>query len=356
MIANIIDGRTYKIRKIVQYEEYSFSWDVNFSTTSTLTVLEDPDLTQGDFILAFDPDGQVAFRGIATGRASISNGVYTIQMKQVQNLFDRDVFAKFFGMLSSFGLEYVLAREINYEFNNTADPLVDLAYLEATPGSSTAYAKVIPTENGIYNIKTLLGNLLENDGIFTRFSFGADELTVTVEKPTFETYNLNLTGVSDVFEVDETYAIDVLAKLNVRWKIPDNETEGYVGALSYPKYYFLSTGRITQDKTDERRLTGAVDAAYIEQDTYDGMLEEVREIFRARNSYSHKIIAKIYSASKAYPWGDLEVGRPVGLKSRGRTFNSIVTGLAKQSGQPWYTVTFGALPVYLTDKLRNRRL
>lgn len=356
MIANIIDGRTYKIRKIVQYEEYSFSWDVNFSSTSTITVLEDPDLTQGDFILAFDQDGQVAFQGIATGRATISNGVYTIQMKQIQNLFDRDVFTKFFGMLSSFGLEYVLAREINYEFNNTADPLVDLAYLEATSGSSTAYAKKIPTENGIYNIKTLLGNILENDGFFTRFNFGDSQLTVTVEHPTFETYNLNLTGVSDVFEVDETYAIDVLAKLNVRWKIPDSEYDGYYGATTYLTYFFLSTGRITQDQDDARRLTGQVDAVYIEQDTYAGMLAEVTEQFRAQNSYSHKITAKIYTGSKAYPWGDLEVGRPVNLKSRGRTFSSIVTGIAKQSGQPWYTVTFGALPVYLTDKLRNRRL
>lgn len=356
MNANIIDGRTYKIRTIVQYEDYSFTWDVDYDDPSTITVLKDPDTAEGDLIICFDDDGEVAFQGIATGRASLENGVYTIQMKQIQNILNRDVFSKFFGMLSSFGIEYVIAREINYEFNNTGDALTDISYLQATPATWTDYAKIIPTENGIYNVKTLLGNLLEKDGIFTRFNFGTDQLTVTIEKPSFDGYNMNLTGVSDVFEVEEDYSIDVLSRLHVRWKIPDSEIDGYTGALTYPQYYFLSTGRITQDKTDERRLAGAVDSAYIEQDTYEGMLQEVSDIFRSRNSYSHKITAKIYAASKVYPWGDLEVGRPVKLKSRGRTFETIVTKLSRQSGQPWYEITFGTLPVYLTDKLRNRRL
>lgn len=356
MNANIIDGRTYQIKQVVQYEDYLFRWDIDYTHTSTITTLQTPNIAENDYIVAFDEGGEIVFQGICRGIQQAEGGIYTISMVQIECLFDRDLILKNEDVAAASGIEAFIVKTIQDNFSAAGDSWLDLAYLQASSGGDqTPYTRQIQTEQGIYNLKTLLGNLKENDGLFTRFTFGSSQLQVLVDHPAFATYNMNLTGVSDVFEVDETYSIDVLARLNVKWKIPDQDYDGIIGATTYPSYYFTSTGKVTRVPTTANRILGRVDAVYIAQETYEGMLETVSDEFRNQNSYGHKIEAKIYSRSKAYPFGDLFVGRPVGLRSRGRNLTSIITAVEKASGQPYYKITFGTLPVYLTDKLKRRR-
>lgn len=356
MNANIIDGRSYTIKQVVQYEEYSFRWDINYSSTSSITIIGEPQVEDGDYIIAFDAAGRTAFQGICSGIQQAEGGIYQIQMRQIECLFNRQIILQNETLAQTSGIEAFIVQTIEDNFSASGDAVLDLGYLQPVAGGDTTpYEKRIPTEDGIYNLATLLGNLKEKDGLFTRFSFDPGQLTVYVEHPAMPEYNLNLTGVSDVFEVAEDYSIDVLARLNVRWKIPDNDQEGYIGATTFPAFFFRSDGSVTIDQSDANRVTGQIDATYIEEDLYQGLRDTVTEHFRNANSYNHQIHAKIYSKSRAYPWGDLFVGRTVGIRARKRNLRSIITEMEKNSSEAWYSITFGMLPVYLTDKIARRR-
>ena len=352
MIVNLIDGASCVLKEVCQYSKYTFRWDIDFNDQSSILVQGSPSVTNGDYAVCFDEDHNELFMGIIISTSDSQEGL-SINMRQVQAVFDRQIILSGENTAKT-SLEAFLANTVNSNFAASGDSVLDLSYMTASALTNTPYPKAIPTENGIYNLKTFLGNIIE-DGYLTRVEFVGNAMNVYFGNPYQGTYNIALTGVSDVFNVDETYSIDVLARLNVAWKIPDDEYENSVGATSYPVYYFTSGGYITLDANDPNRLTGNIDALYVEQESYEAMLEEVTQQFQTQNSYSHKIVANLYNGSKAYPVNDLYVGKKVGVWSRRKAVTSLITAIERSSDHAYAVVTFGMLPVYLTDKIKRRR-
>lgn len=351
MIVNIIDGATCVLKEVCQYSSYTFRWDIDFNDMSSIVVQGSPSVASGDYAVCFDDNHKTLFTGLIVSTTDAQDGL-TINMKQIQNVFDRQIILSGEGTAKT-SLELFLANTVRNHWVINVDTLLDLTYIVPAALTNTPYKKKIPTENGIYNLKTFLGNIIE-DGFLTRVEFVNNTMNVYFGHPYQGRYNIALSGVSDVTNVDETYSVDVLARLNVKWKIPDDEFAGTIGATTYPVFYFTSRGDITMDVNDPQRVIGKVDAIYSEQDSYEAMLADAVMQFQSQNSYSHKITANIYSRSKAYPLDDLFVGKKVGVWSHRKAVTSLITAIERSSDRPYAVVTFGMLPVYLTDKLKRR--
>lgn len=356
MNANIIDGETCKIKQVVQYERYSFAWDADFIDQSSIAVLEEPDISSGDYVVCFDEKGSVTFQGICESVSEQEGAIsYTINMKQLENIFDRMIILSEAALAKTTGIEDFLARIITKEFIDSGDAILDLSYMTATAATHTIYKKKIQTDDGIFNLRTFLGNLRENYGIYTTFTFSGNSLALTISKPTQPAYRVDIARGGDVAETKETYNVDVLANLDVLWKIPDDSSEDVVGATTRIAYYFKADRSITRDKAASNRVIGKTTAAFYQAEDYDALYESVSEEFANANLYEHQIDAKIYEESQAYPLADMSVGKKVTIRARSRTVSSIVMRVAWQSGDPLYSIRFGKLPVKLTDKIRRAR-
>lgn len=354
MNANIIDGETCVIKQIVQYESYSFAWDIDFTEQSSITVFEEPLIATGDFVVCFDASGKVAYQGICIGVGEADGTAsYTINMKQMEALFDREIILTGASIAKTTGIEDFLASIISAEFINSGDPILDHGYMTVTAQTHTLYKRKIETEEGIFNLKTFIGNLRQNNGIYTTFSFSGNTLRVRISKPEQPVYRLDIRHGGDVAETRETYNVDILAHLDVLWKIPDDSSDDVIGATTRIAYYFTAGRNITRDINAADRVIGEISASHYQAESYDALMESVTDEFANRNTYEHQVDAWIYAGSKAYPYSDMVLGKRVTIRARSRTVSSIVMRIARQSGSPLYQVRFGKLPVKLTDKIRR---
>ena len=233
-------------------------------------------------------------------------------------------------------------------------------------------------DNGIYNLKTFLGNVLEMYGIFLEMQFATKSsttpdpsdpavhgLVISIRQRTYSALSLD-THFTDIMDYDETYTVNVLAKLNVKWGIPDNDTSYvdedtetlYVGNqladVQYLTYYLQSDRTITDDVNSPTRVDGTVKSIYVETDDEDELVEQILNEFIS-NKYEHKLTFKLSTKSMLYSRSDFVVGRSARIRSKktGLITESLITKITESSNSDIYTVTLGKLPVTLIDKIRR---
>jgi hypothetical protein len=158
------------------------------------------------------------------------------------------------------------------------------------------------------------------------------------------------TGISDIVEYTETYEVSALAKLIVKWKIPDQED--VVGEESIRHFYLLANRTITEDGENENRAKGMIKSLYVETETEAEMLQQVYNEFSS-NSYNHKVSFNIIKTSKCYPEEEFYIGRKCMIKTQAGVKESMVTGITRKSGTTLLGITMGNLKVTLIEKLRR---
>lgn len=352
MIAYILDNKTLKVKDILEFEKYSFADDIDIKNKSFITAVVQPNVANDDFVVCKDGN-KTLFNGICTDYNSRNKTVdYKLTLRPMACLFDRPIFADN-GNLIATSIEAFIVKAITDNWISSGDSMTDLPYLTAAAETNTPVSASLSTigsvSEGTYNLKTFLGNAKESYQIFVDFEFSDipqnPALTVTVRKDNAAALAIDLL-VSDVVSYDETYDVDVLSKLLVRWT--NTETE----ATQDLAYYLLADRSITTDATDPNRAAGVTKSITIEAATQAEMYDKVLEQFRS-NSYQHKIGFDVLIASSLYDASAYYVGRLCTVKTKSGIRTSLITATTWAAGKATAHIDLGKLKVTLIDKIRG---
>lgn len=355
MLAYILDNKTLKIKDLMEFEEYEFREDIEYIEKSSVTVARKPNIEEDDFVFCKD-DNRSVFIGICeTFGGGSDKSKYQISLLQKENLFDREIFAEHEELIEQSGIEDFIVQAIQDNFISSGDEQMDKSYLSVLADTHTPIAAKVEAENGVYNLKTYLGNAKQYYGICLDFVF-SDKLEIRVSKKEEPSIPIDI-EVTDISDYTETYSVSVLAKLLVNWKVPDSQDEEgnpVTGALTRRTFYLLADRTITENGESEERAAGTVKSMYIEAQTEEEMLQQVYNAFTG-NQYSHKVSFNLIKSSRLYPAERFFVGRNCTIKTKSGVRTSIVTKSEVKSNSEMIGLTFGKLKVTLIEKLRRQK-
>lgn len=355
MLAYILDHQTLKIKDLLEFEDYEFREDIEYAEKSFITVARKPEIEEDDFVFCKD-NNQKVFIGICETFGSGSDKAnYQISLLQKENLFDREIFVEHEELIAQSGIEDFIVKAIEDNFITSGDSQMDKSYLSVSADTHTPIAAKVEAENGVYNLKTHLGNAKQYYGIFLEFSFST-RLEIRIRKKDEPPIPIDI-EVTDISDYTETYSVSVLAKLLVNWKVPDSQDEAgnpVIGPLTRRIFYLLSDRTITEDRENEDRAAGTVKSMYIESQTEEEMLQQVYNAFMG-NQYSHKVSFSLIKSSRLYPVERFFVGRTCTIKTKSGVRTSIVTKAEIRSNSSMIGLTFGKLKVTLIEKLRRQK-
>ena len=346
MLAYILSKRNLETKEILEFEEYVFKEDIDYLDKSSITFVKQPNIEDGDFILCKD-ENKIVFLGICEKVKSESNeNDYSITILQKENLFNRFIFAEYEELIANTGIEDFIAKAITDNFISSKDSLLDKSWLKVTALTHTKIAAKVDTEQGVYNLKTYMGNAKQHYHIFTEFKFKNSSLEVTIFKKDDITQLVDI-EVSDVYNYKENYDISVLAKLNVKWKKTEESKEGV-----YKVFFLLSDRTISEDITNAKRIEGSIRSISITAEKEEEMRQRVVNEFSS-NRYNHKVTFNLIRNSQLYPEADFFVGRSCVVKTKSGVKQSMITKRELRNTSALLAITLGNLKVSLTEKIRR---
>lgn len=343
MLCYFLSKKDLSVLNIVEVNSHSVAHDLDCGGKTKIVIARNPEAADEDFVIL--KDGKTAkFTGIIE---NIDNAdgerKYTVSCLEIERIFDRKIILSDVDMIKTTGIEDFVAKTIRSYFSASGDSFIDMPYIQCEVLTHTKNNSKPDAEDGIYNFKTYIGNIKEKYGIFLDFEFTKTNLIIKIHKKVQSPLQID-TITTDIVHCKETYKIQVLAKLCVKWL---NTTTGKESL----RYFFLHSDRSVSE-VDADRIRGTVSTVYIEAETEEEMIEEARNEFKS-NSYSHSIEADILEGSKLYPASELYVGHEVTIKTAAAGVKeSIISGISFSDGSGVIRVKFGILKVTLTDKLK----
>lgn len=346
MIAYVLDKKDLRIKDVLEFDEYAFKEDIDYNDKSTVKFIKQPNLEDGDFVYCKDSNTTVFF-GICEKIKSESAEVdYTVILLQKENLFNRFIFADDLDLITEKGIGEYLKITIDRNFINSQDSLLDFKWLDVHSTDTTKEVSKPDIEQGVFNLKTYLGNLKQHHGIFTELKFNPDGIDVIIQKRNSSELMVDM-EVSDVSDYIENYDISVLAKLNVKWKKTEESAEEV-----RKSFFLLSDRTISEDVDSPQRVEGSIKSVSIITEKEEDMRQQVFNEF-ASNRYNHKITFNIVRNSKLYPEQNFYIGRPCMIKTKSGVRKSMITKKEISSNSALLKITLGNMKVTLTDKLRR---
>lgn len=358
MIAYILSKTNLRIKDFFYFKSFTFADDIEYSNKSKIVIPRLADVTDDDLVYCKDDSNKLTFFGIAYDtNTNDRTDNFSLTLKQKECLFDRFIFAENESLLST-SVESFIAACISSNWVSSGDPLMDRPYIHPVAVTSTPVAaslsNIANVENGVFNLKTFLGNVKERYGIFIDFVLTDTDpsiqtgpvLTVNIYRDTAGVVPID-TDVSDISDTEETYNVDVLAKLRVKWLNTSTQ------ATTYRTFYLKDDRTTTENVNDPDRVDGTINSIYIEADTEAEMLDEVVNEFR-RNRYEHKITFLLREGSRLYLPDDYYVGRQCQVETKTGVKTSLITAIERDSGSGVRKITLGKLKVTLTSKLRGK--
>lgn len=358
MIAYILDKTNLKIKDFFFFGEYLFCDDIEYADKSRIVAPRMVNVQDDDFVVCKNDTNAVIFFGIAYDtNANEKTTSFALTLKPKEALFDRFIFASGESTIAT-SIEQFIANTITSNWISSGDALMDRAYLRPVVQTNTPIAaslsNIANVEDGVYNLKTFLGNVKERYGIFLDFVLGDTDpsiqtgpiLTINIYQDTADVVPID-TDVSDISDTEEIYNVDVLAKLNVKWLNTTTE------ATTYRTFYLKADRTTTEDVNDPDRVDGTIKSVYIEAETEPAMLDEVTNEFRS-NKYEHRITFMLREGSELYKADDYYVGRQCRVETQQGVRTSLITAIERETGSGVRKVTLGKLKVTLTNKLRGK--
>lgn len=358
MIAYILNKTNLRIKDFFYFKDYSFADDIEYSDKSRIVIPRLVDVTDDDLVYCKDEYNKLVFFGIAYDtKTNDKTDNFSLTLKQKECLFDRFIFTENEQLLST-SVESFIAACISSNWVSSGDPLMDRPYISPVVVTNTPVAaslsNIVNVEDGVFNLKTFLGNVKERYGIFVDFVLTNTDptiqtgpvLTVNIYHDTAGVVPID-TDVSDISDTEETYNVDVLAKLRVKWLNTTTQ------ATRYRTFYLTADRSTTENVNDPDRVDGTIKSMYIEADTEAEMLDEVINEFRS-NRYEHKITFLLREGSRLYLPDDYYVGRQCQVETKSGVKTSLITAIERDSGSGVRRITLGKLKVTLTSKLRGK--
>jgi hypothetical protein len=364
IVAYIVNSFNLTIRDIFNVESYKVEGDIDFGGKSTVSVARKPILEEKDFVI-LKKNGESFFVGICES-VDNNNGedLHIINCIEKENIFDRKIIIDEYdeAFKSTVGVEDFIENCIIDNFIDSDDALLNLDYIEVKCLTHTPVVAAVPTEHGIFNLKTYMANVMENYGVFYDFDFESEsrKLIINIEKKSQKDLKIDALS-TDVNNYVENYEVDALSKLTVVWKQPDTTDDETgvvtkVGETTILNYYLRNDRSVTTDKDDPDRAKGSCDIEYLEAESSNEVAETVTNAFKS-NSYNHSIELEVYGQSTIYPAHELYVGHECQIKTKAHGVKkSIITKINRSSDSDYISLKFGNMAVKLIEKLRKERI
>lgn len=359
MLAYILSFEDLSIRDILNFDTYQFQTDIDYTDNSYIIVPRKPVVDNKDFVWCKNDDNETVFIGVCDTYSTHSDDQgYTINMRQKEQYFSRQIFIGDEAVKTNVGVEDFIAQEIRDNWIDSGDPVMDIPYLSVeavthTPVAASVSADVT-TEGSVYNLKVYMGNCKEFYQIYTDYVFSGQTLTVRIYRKDDPVLPIDI-KVSDITEYNESYEVETMARVMVKWKVPDTIDEDgrvIVGPVTYKNYYLRNNRTVTEDIDDPDRADGTSISIYVEAESIYDMRQQALNEF-AGNRYKHKVDFNLKKGSKLYSIADYYVGRLCRFKSKTGIQDTIITGIVNNSDSELLQVTFGKLKITLIEKLRR---
>lgn len=335
----ILSKETLEIKETIQTINYEINLNIDVNGKSFFVVPNIPKAVNGDYVKYGD------YHGIITNvETEKDKTTTTIHADEMEGLFDRKCILTQ-EVIARTSVEQFIDAQILEHFVWSDDWYINIPYLVHVALSDTPDYATIRAEDGIYNLRTYIGNMLEKHDIKLEFSFennyeGERRLFVLIKKRDLPTLDVDA-NIEDIITFEENYAVDTIAKVTVLSKESGNKFD-----------YFLLTDRTTTtDRNNSNRASGKIEmvACETDEDAESTALDEFR-----RNRYNHNIELTLFKDSKIYREKDFVVGRKLRIKTKeNKIYDTFISKINKKFNSNIYTVTCGNMPVTLLDKLKG---
>lgn len=354
----VISKQDLKILDVFTVSDYDLNLDLEYDGKSSIILDRVPQIDEGDFVFLKNDAGKIFYIGVTDTISNDSGSAETtINLLEKESIFDRKVILSGESVISTTGIEDFIVNTIKSNFVTSDDSFLNLRYITIKALTHTKVYASVDTENGIFNVKTYLGNAREYYGIFLDFKFTGSALEISVYRKDQATFKIDA-GVTDVTNYIEDYNVSALAKLTQIWKVPDQEENGVVtkvGAKTIRKYYLLNDRSISTNVSDPNRAKGEIDVIYTECENEAEATQTVINSFMS-NKYDHSVSADIRRESEIYPEDEFYIGHKCEIKTKAHGVrDSIISQLSYSKGSAYLSVKFGKMPVTLIEKLRKER-
>lgn len=341
----IVDKYDLSIKDIIPCSAYEIDVNLDCTGKSSLTLPWKPNYSKNDYIIF---KGDFEYKGIIDVAENNENSnVTTVSCKQIECMFDSEIELTNPELISSSGIEDFIKNQIEDNFTNSGDKLGDKTYVTVTAETHTKNLARPDSENGIYNLKTYIGNVKQYYGIFMEFTFSNGNLGINIYKK--EQIDLHIdTSLPLISGLQEKYETNVLAKLKVIWMDTVNMVK------TYRYYYLLNNRTITTDSTNTNRAAGDYKTIYIEAETQSEVDSKAYNEFTS-NSYNHSVLCNIMRNNKLYDENELYIGHKCTIKTKRHGIkSSIIYSLQYSSSSNGIIgIKFGNLKISLIEKLRG---
>lgn len=267
----------------------------------------------------------------------------TVSLLDISNIFDRKIILRDKENMLTNGIENYIANEMDRNFINSSDSILNLNYVDVYVHSTTRANVTINDEDNLYNFHTYLINCRQYKNIYTEFKFEGiinRRLKIDIENKSESTMLIDTT-LAEVTGYNKVYEVDPVTKV-----------EAYVREDGSVYNLYLKTDRTTTtNKNDVNRLEGRIET--ISCDTLENAQEEALNVIRA-NTYKHLVEFNIAKSSKLIDVKNLHIGRPIKIKTTDSIYDSYISAIIL-SDENFVQYKTGNLRIDFTDKQRLQK-
>lgn len=236
------------------------------------------------------------------------------------------------------GIEDYIAEQIDKNFVNNEDILMNRAYLEIRVKTHTkldvSVSTIVDVQNDIYNLHTFMTNCTQNYNITYNVFLENKKLVIEIENKEIkkELIDVNAQPISNYTEVFET---EVVSKVVVITKDGSRYT------------LYLKTDRTTtEDMLDKNRAEGKTEVVYAEN--VEDAKQKALDTFKG-NAYNHNVTFDYYDR-------EIKVGTPITIKTKeSLIYDTYISAVTKQKGSKFYKYICGNIRISFIDKLKKER-
>lgn len=267
----------------------------------------------------------------------------TVSLLDLSNIFDRKIILRDKENMLTNGIENYIANEMDRNFVNSNDSILNLNYVDVYVHSTTRANVTINDEDNLYNFHTYLINCRQYKNIYTEFKFEGianRRLKIDIEYKSESTMLIDttlaeVTGYNKVYEVDPVTKVEAYIREN-----------GHIYSL-----YLRADRTTTTNKDDTTRLEGRIET--ISCDTLENAQVEALNVIKA-NTYKHLVEFNIAKSSKLIDVKNLHIGRPIKIKTTDSIYDSYISAIIL-SDENFVQYKTGNLRIDFTDKQKLQK-
>lgn len=334
-----LSNNDLEIKDVIEFENYEYVIDEETNMNTIFNVMKKINAENGD-IVVLQRNGNIDYVGKIKDIQN-ENGELRrqITLEYISNIFNEKIICGNQSIISEIGIEDFIKQEIENNFTNSEDTLMNIKWLDVEVKTHTKINKSVETENGIYNFHTYITNCSQNYNIVLDFKYVNGRIKLTIYKQEEETQLIDTT-IPDISNYVENFETTVISKVVVK---TDTDIQ---------TWYLLSDRTTTQDKDNEERAKGQKEVVYT-QNSEDAR-QTALDTFKA-NSYKHYIGFKINRNSKIFNVNSMKIGTPLSVRTNNNIILDTYISAIHDDGSNFITITCGNMRIDYLDKILQER-